>query len=308
MSNEDKILAGAGLTPDLFRQKTTSTSTSNNTSSGPLTQYDLIGITHSGMTNYERYQAVAAYWADMHARGQIKHDYDPIKPEVEGCNCDGAGWYYRVQGHQKTLTKCACGIAGPSPDEQRINRELSVLEHKRFSNFELDRPYVAMPNATVTVQRRMVEIAVDRAKRFAKDPSGWLYIHGSPGTGKSHLAAAIANHVKRGGRWSVMYRSMPALLDLIRDAMHKGAVDTLIQQISDADLLIIDDMGAEGQPTDWSEARIFRIINARVDMPTVFTSNFDVPQLPYHERILDRLNASSRCWINASSMRSNHEG
>ena len=85
--------------------------------------------------------------------------------------------------------------------------------------------------------------------------------------------------------------------------MHRGSVDALLQQIADADLVIIDDIGADGEPTEWSEARIFRVINSRVDLPTVFTSNLDVHQLPYQERILDRLNASTRCWINASSMR-----
>lgn len=270
----------------------------------PLTKYDLLGITNPRMTNYERYKAVSAYYADIKARGQRieQHQPEPIKPEVSGCNCNGAGWYYRVQGHLKDLIKCSCGIAGPSPDELRINRELQVLEHKHFNNFSVDRPYTALPDASVSVQQQMVQIAVDKAKRFARDPQGWLYIHGSPGTGKSHLAAAIANHVKR-ANWKILYRSMPALLDLIRDSMHRGSVDALLQQIADADLVIIDDIGADGEPTEWSEARIFRVINSRVDLPTVFTSNLDVHQLPYQERILDRLNASTRCWINASSMR-----
>lgn len=289
--HSDKMMAG--IPAHHYHQTSTS---------GPLTQYERLGITNPGMTNYERMVAVSEYWKQQRRTGQLKPKkavYDS-KPETTGCQCDGAGWY--IGGSPAELRKCNCGIAGPSPEESRLNSELSVMAHKNFDNFELDRPYKAMPNASVDTQRRMVEIALSKARKYASQPTGWLYVHGLPGTGKSHLAAAIANHLAR-NRWSVIYRSMPAMMDTIRDQMHAGQVDNTFAQLASADLLVLDDIGADGQPTEWAEARIFRLINDRVDKPTVFTSNMDVSALPYNARIADRLNSARRCWINASSMR-----
>lgn len=265
----------------------------------------MMGITNDSMTLHERMHAVAEYWREQ--RKFIKKNRpiyaDPI-PEISGqCNCDGAGWYYLLMpSGEKTLKKCTCGVAGASRIERKLNNELAALSHKNFANFDVNRKYIALPTVSVDTQRRMVDIAYKKAKEFAKNPTGWLYIHGESGTGKSHLAASIANHLAR-HQWNVVYRSMPAMLDIIRDSMHQGQVDTLFQEIADADLVIFDDVGADGTPTEWAEARIFRLINDRIDMPTVFTSNYDISDLPYQQRIKDRLNASRRCWINASSMR-----
>ena len=250
------------------------------------------------MTLQERMNAVAKYWA---SQPKIKKpNYAPIQPLVDGCNCDGAGWFMKeTTNGEFQMTKCDCGIAGESAMARNLSRELDVYSNRIFDNFLIDRQYIDIADVSAKTQRQMVEIAFRKAQQFAIQPKGWLYIHGKPGTGKSHLAAAIANHNKH--RMNVIYRSMPTLIDLVRE--NANQLDGLMTQISDADLVIIDDIGADNKPTDWAEARIFTIFNGRVDKPTVFTSNYDVGELPYREHILDRLNASRRCWLNTTSKR-----
>ena len=186
-----------------------------------------------------------------------------------------------------------------SPQEQQLSRELDILSNRTFESFNLDRPYADTSSATANTQRELVKIAYHKAQHYADNPTGWLYIHGKPGTGKSHLAAAIANYNR--GRMSIIYRSMPAMMDIIRE--NSNALESFMAQIAQTQLVIIDDIGADGKPTDWAEARIFSIINGRVDKPTVFTSNYDVQELPYRDHIRDRLNASRRCWLNTTSIR-----
>lgn len=249
---------------------------------------------------HERMHAVAQYYAKQKNVKRRAPEYVDKPYQYGQCNCDGAGWFMLSTGNGRyTLTKCDCGIAGQSPESMRLSRELDHLSNRTFENFRVDRPYQDLPDASASTQQKLVNIAYTKARHFADAPSGWLYIHGRPGTGKSHLAAAIANVNKM--RMNVIYRSMPSLMDLVRE--NSNQLDALISQISDAELVIIDDIGADNRPTEWGEARIFTIINARVDKPTVFTSNYDVSELPYGAHIIDRLNASRRSWINATSMR-----
>lgn len=255
------------------------------------------------MSNQERFNAVSAYWAREFKLMKKRRNRAPefVAPiERAGCNCEGAGWYHILLPDGRTeLKKCACGIAGQSPAERAFSRELDVLAEKTFDNFDIGRPYQDLPGLAAGAQRQLIQIAFNKAKAFAKEPRGWLYIHGTPGTGKSHLAAAIANYNR--AQMSIIYRSMPAMMDIIRE--NANALESFMRQVASTDLVIIDDIGADNRPTEWAEARIFSVINGRVDKPTVFTSNFDVADLPYGEHIRDRLNAARRCWMSASSMR-----
>jgi DNA replication protein DnaC len=65
---------------------------------------------------------------------------------------------------------------------------------------------------------------------------------------------------------------------------------------------VFDDIGAESQ-TDWAQAVLFRLLDSRIDKPTVITSNIDSHQHRYHGRIVDRLSASTRAWRAATSYR-----
>jgi hypothetical protein len=64
--------------------------------------------------------------------------------------------------------------------------------------------------------RRNLEQAYRLARRFAESPEGWLVFYGVPGCGKTHLAAAIANHRLHHGH-PVFFAVVAELLDHLRD-------------------------------------------------------------------------------------------
>lgn len=111
-----------------------------------------------------------------------------------------------------------------------------------------------------------------------------LFITGPMGTGKTHLAAAIANELLKDGT-AVICMTMIDLLDKIKRAYEKnrhfGESESLVlRDYKEIPLLIIDDMGKE-PPTEWAVSNIYKIINARYEayMPTVITTNYTDSEL-----------------------------
>lgn len=184
-------------------------------------------------------------------------------------HCGGAGYYKESVSfghpHFGVLFPCECKMA---EKEHRAYEELEKLSNldafrdKTFETFNADVAGVKLP--------------FERALRFAKRPQGWLVMFGNYGVGKTHLAAAIANEALR-HHMQVLFAVVPDLLDHLRSTFgpsSEAAYDTRFEQIREAPLLVLDDLGTEST-TQWAKEKLFQIINHRYNyaMPTVITSN-----------------------------------
>ncbi|GAB4269410.1 MAG: hypothetical protein Kow0080_12990 [Candidatus Promineifilaceae bacterium] len=128
---------------------------------------------------------------------------------------------------------------------------------------------------TPTKQRNL-KMAFERAKAFAKEPTGWLVLKGGYGCGKTHLAAAIANYRLNLGH-PVLFVNTPDLLDHLRAAYAPNAptsYDERFDQVRNAPLLILDDLGTQSN-TDWAQEKLYQIFNYRYNarLPTIITTN-----------------------------------
>ena len=120
------------------------------------------------------------------------------------------------------------------------------------------------------------------AQSFASFPQDWLLFTGVRGSGKTHLAVAIAGESLRQGR-QVFFAFVPALLDHLRTTYSPDSAvgfDELFDQVLSAPLLILDDLGAENS-TPWAEEKLYQIIVHRYEtrLPTVITSASDMDVL-----------------------------
>lgn len=113
-----------------------------------------------------------------------------------------------------------------------------------------------------------------------------LFITGPMGTGKTHLAAAIANQIMQDGT-AVICMTMIDLLDRIKRTYEQKRQDggeanegSVLSAYKSVPLLIIDDMGKE-PATEWAVSKIYAIINARYEayMPTIITTNYTDSEL-----------------------------
>jgi DNA replication protein DnaC len=197
-------------------------------------------------------------------------DAEAIPPSEPVCpECGGIGYYKEAvpisHPHFGVLFPCHCKLA---EKEQRANADLLQMSNlepfrdKTFESFDPDVPGVRM--------------AYNRAVEFAKRPQGWLVLFGNYGAGKTHLAAAIANHALR-RHFRVLFAIVPDLLDHLRSTFGPSSeveYDTRFEMVRDAPLLVLDDLGTENT-TPWAREKLFQIINHRYNyaLPTVITSN-----------------------------------
>jgi DNA replication protein DnaC len=178
-------------------------------------------------------------------------------------------------------------------ERERIQRKLgaAMIPHRFVSKTFAD--YKADGDG----QKKALSICKDYADNFRAhfEEGRCLLLLGKPGTGKTHLAAAIANQLVTTTAATAIYRTVGGILQHVKGSFdresgysEKQAFDTYGQ----ANLLIIDEVGAT-KPTEFELATLFAIINARYEqqMPTVIISNLPPKSLPeaLGERCVDRL-------------------
>lgn len=131
---------------------------------------------------------------------------------------------------------------------------------------------------------------VDNWKPFKKEGKGIL-LYGSVGTGKSHLAACIANALIEEGERVVM-RNFATIANTLFNTEDK---QEYIDSLCGVGLLIIDDLGAE-RDSKWMHENVFNVIDTRINtgLPLIVTTNLTneqlgKPQGDWEKRIYDRV-------------------
>ncbi|ADU30999.1 IstB domain protein ATP-binding protein [Evansella cellulosilytica DSM 2522] len=130
-------------------------------------------------------------------------------------------------------------------------------------------------------QKKGKEIAIRYVNSFDHDNPRGLLLFGNYGTGKSHLSVSIAKKIVD-KRNFVVFLPVPDYLANLK-ATYGNNSDTelrIINKIARVPLLILDDIGRV-DPSGWVEEKLFQIINRRIGMHTIYTSNFGPSELPH---------------------------
>jgi DNA replication protein DnaC len=175
---------------------------------------------------------------------------------------------------------------------QQITRNrVSARIPTRFAKCTFDQ-YIARSEDQKTALTVAWSFATNFDSVLARGSS--LTMCGSPGTGKTHLAAAIANHVLGTGR-TVVYKQAIEAIQGIRDTWRKDAVETessVLESFVKADLLVLDEIGVQFR-SEAEKIHLFDILDGRYreQKPTVLISNLGAKEFSdcLGERVFDRL-------------------
>jgi DNA replication protein DnaC len=197
-------------------------------------------------------------------------------PDARVCPlCDGAR-FVRVT---TDMTRPEFGRPVPCAcvrDEDTRTRQDRLLRYSRLGALERFTFATLLPRgrSTSSAAQDRYAHAVDAARHFAEQPGGWLVLTGIPGSGKTHIAAAIANRAIERGT-AALFLSVADLLDQLRASYADDAevpYERLLEQIRTAPLAIFDDLDAYAE-TPWAREKFYQVVSHRFHaaLPTVFT-------------------------------------
>lgn len=127
----------------------------------------------------------------------------------------------------------------------------------------------------------------------AKGKGLYLYSQ-AKGSGKTRMAASIANEIIKKYMISVKFATAIQILDEIKMSWHRtdndGGEQEFLQEIIRVPVLVIDDVGVE-RSTAWADEKFYSIINGRMNQNqvTIYTSNRKMEDLTFDDRLISRI-------------------
>ncbi len=185
--------------------------------------------------------------------------------------CDDTGWRRVEEVGVSRVVRCDCW------------RE--QVGQKRLAEANIPKRYQHCTLANFAAYNETLEKAVAQARRVAEAfpvAGKGLLLEGQPGVGKTHLAVAVLKQIiQQSGARGLFYDTRD-LLRVIRSTYDPSIRTTeleVLRPVMQADLLVLDDLGAE-KTSEWVEETMNLIVNTRYSERrlTIFTSNYmDIP-------------------------------
>ncbi|MDD6825232.1 MAG: ATP-binding protein [Oscillospiraceae bacterium] len=174
------------------------------------------------------------------------------------------------------IVNCVCRCDAEKSDEEKIRKEQQLLlERKTASKIPLSF-FDADFNNIEDVRKR--NNGINYFKNFSKIGSSGLLLCGNVGTGKSYLASCIVNSLMAEKK-SIRWFQSTQLVEL-NSFLNEEDYYRYLSNISNPDLIIIDDLGAE-RGSDYALEQVYSIIEYRISTgkPMIITTNLELEEM-----------------------------
>ncbi|MCZ0754884.1 primosomal protein DnaI [Anoxybacillus sp. J5B_2022] len=110
-----------------------------------------------------------------------------------------------------------------------------------------------------------------------------LYLYGSFGVGKTYILGAIANALAKKNIASLIVY-VPEFFRELKSSLHDQTINEKLEYVKKVPVLMLDDIGAESMSSWVRDDLLGPVLQYRMleNLPTFFTSNFDLQQLAHH--------------------------
>lgn len=208
-----------------------------------------------------------------------------------------------IAGIGTRTVRCRCPICKQEEDERRLafaKREAADRRRREcFSEYAMMQQTFENDSGK---KPELTSVMMAYANNFAAylEKCQGLLLYGDVGTGKSYMAAAVANRVIDQG-YSVHMLNFSEFSNRLMATWEK---QDYIDRLCSYDLLIFDDLGIErkkreDQATGYMQETVYNIINARYSAkrPMIVTTNLtadelsktkDIDYIRIYDRILER--------------------
>ena len=229
--------------------------------------------------------------------------------EYETCKCEKHGDYkakvFYLLG-KKNSSKCPSCLEESNQKEKEQNIKIISAEKKLkiknlFHDSLIPLRFKSKDFNGYTAENNENKLALTICEKYANNfitrhqAGGGIVMCGKPGTGKTHLAAAISNKVIADYGMSVLFISVMQALRRVKETYSRDSEkkeSEVIRAFNTPDLLIIDEIGVQFG-SDTEKMILFEIINNRYQnvLPTILISNLSLDELNDYigERVVDRM-------------------
>ena len=219
-----------------------------------------------------------------------------FSPEYECKKCNDTGYLINDSN-----IMCSC-LKQKLINLQYNKSNIYNLEKDSFENFNdnllSDKPDENKYNSNISPRdniNNIKNLAIRFIENFDDPNEKNLLFTGNTGLGKTFLSNCIANEILKKGK-TVLYQTAPIMLDAIIDYRFGKTDGFVYNNILNADLLIIDDLGTENL-NNLKFTELFNVINTRIlnqnnhITKTIISTNLSLNNLfqNYNERIFSRL-------------------
>lgn len=183
-----------------------------------------------------------------------------------------------------SFTYKACRFMKRSIDDNKYKENLSLFDMpKNLKDAKIKNIYT-----DDSLRKDAIKEVVLFLKNYENGEKKGIYLHGSFGSGKTYLIAALFNELaKKGEKSAIIY--FPEFLRTLKASFQKSEMEEVsfsdkYEYIKNIPFLLIDDIGAENV-TAWGRDEILgTLLQYRMNenLTTFFTSNLTIDELEVH--------------------------